>query len=168
MNERSKFDIEIKSTIASKIFFAVIMTISICLITYAIKREISGWKNINIEIIISLCYLLAAIICLFFWIKVIDNNSEIRINKDGIWLRKTILPFSELILIYWNEINSVVLETKKDDNGKTNYLTIYPKVKVKRRRFDIASLDQCEENILLVIREYFTIINFKDRTNIRN
>jgi hypothetical protein len=156
-----------KGYILNLIFMIAIFTAIPYFMYYKLSNELFLWKEFNRNGITTLAFLAFSLIGILSWIKLLDNNPFLIINKKGIWIRKSILPFSPLKYIEWNQIKFVELNTIKGNKGsKTTVLIIYRNDVSKTKTIDLDSLDYPSEDIISLVREFSNLLNYRDRITV--
>lgn len=161
-----KIEIEAKPYLIHKIFAVIVPIGIITAVNYHFSEQLFQWNKFNPNGIITILFIAALSFCIFSSIKLLDNGPKIKINKQGFFLRKSFIPFSPLQLFSWAEIEFITLESEKQKNITSTFLTIKLKMNSTSNRIDLDNLDQPTEDILSVIRNYSTIINYRDRSKI--
>ncbi|MEN2399008.1 hypothetical protein GKZ90_0004435 [Flavobacterium sp. MC2016-06] len=166
-NSASVQEIEVKSSTSVKAFLVVIFTAIVVLMIYKLPKELFHFEKFNPNGIFTIAFLAFSMLCLYSWMSLLDNEPEFKISKDGFWVRKTIFPFSSLILIKWTDIKHVEYNVEKGNKGrKTFYLVIWRKENSKTKRINVDNIDEPIKEVLNIIRNYSTIMNYVDRMNV--
>jgi hypothetical protein len=130
--------------------------------------ELFHWEKFNPNVISTLAFLVFSLIGILSWIKLLDNNPLLIVNKKGIWVRKSILPFSPLKYFDWNEVKFVELNTIKNKNTRSTVLIIYRNDNSKTKTIELDSLDYPMEEIISLVREFSKLLNYRDRIEVKN
>ena len=130
--------------------------------------ELFNWEKLNPNVISTLAFLAFSIIGILSWIKLLDNNPLLILNKKGIWWRKSILPFSTLKHFDWNEIRFVELNTIKNKNTKSTVLIFYRNENLQTKTIDLDNIDYPMEEIITLFREHTKLLNYRDRIETKN
>ncbi len=135
---------------------------------YKLSNNLFHWRKFNPDILLTIAFLTISTICILTWVNLFDNKPRVVMNKKGVFIRKSVLPFSSLKLIVWENINHIELDSKRNKNITSTYLDIYRKDFSKIKRIDLDILEYAIDDILEVIRKYSKLINYRDRTKIKN
>lgn len=135
---------------------------------YKLHEELFHWEKFNQNVIPTLAFLGFSLIGVLSWIKLLDRNPLLIVNKKGIWVRKSILPFSPLKYFNWSEIRFVELNTIKNKNIRSTVLIIYRNENLKTNRIELDSLDYPMEEIISLVREFSKLLNYRDRIEVKN
>jgi hypothetical protein len=166
-NSASLQEIEVKTSMSVKTFLVVIFTAIVVLMIYKLPKGLLNYEKFNSNSIFIFAFLAVFMLCVFSWFSLLDNEPKFKINKDGFWVRKTIFPFSSLVLIKWNDIKIVEYDfVKEKRGGKSFFLIIRRKESSKTNKINLNDLDEPIEDILKVIRKFSTILNYVDRTKV--
>ncbi|WP_291148259.1 hypothetical protein [Flavobacterium sp. UBA7680] len=163
-NSASLQEIEVKTSMSAKTFLVIVFTSIVVLMIYKLPKELFHWEEFNPNGIFTLAFLAVSILCIFCWMSLLDNEPKFKINKHGFWIRKTMLPFSSLILIKWIDIKLVEYDFVTKKRGrKSFFLVIRRKENSKTNKIQLDSIDEPIEDILNVIRNFSVIMNYVDR-----
>ncbi len=128
---------------------------------YKLGNELLHWEN-NSNGIITFIFFAVCLIGFLSWIKLLDNQPTLIINKKGIWARKSILPFSQLKHYEWNTIKFVELSTYKSKNIKSTLLVIH-KNDGLTKTIELDNVEYPIEEIITLVREHSNLLNYRDR-----
>ena len=129
--------------------------------------ELLDWEKFNSNILSNIVFFISIFIAFLTWIKLFDNQPSLKINNKGIWIRKSILPFSPLKFLDWNQIKFVELSTiKGNKGGKTTVLVIH-RIDSKTKTVDLDSLNYPTEEIIAIVRKFSNFLNYRDRIEVR-
>lgn len=159
-------EIEVKTDMSVKSFLVVIFTAIVVLMIYKLPKELFYWEKFNPNGVFTIAFLAISILCIWSWLWLLDTQPKFIIKKDGFWVRKTILPFSALELIKWNDIKHVEYDSVKEKRGRSFFLVIHKKENSKTNKIQLSEIDQPKEDILVVIRKFTTIMNYADRMKV--
>jgi hypothetical protein len=121
---------------------------------YDIRDGLFKWEDFNPNGMNTILFLLFLIPGIFLLIDIFDRRPREIINKDGIWKRKNMLPFSSLILINWNEIQYFYLYRETRKNVNSCLLIIRKKDTEKDVKVELTGLDKSVDTILSLFRQY--------------
>jgi hypothetical protein len=150
------------------IFIIVIFTGIPYFMFYKLHDKLFHWEKFNPNGIFTLGFLVFSLIGILSWIKLLDNNPLLIVNKKGIWVRKSILPFSPLKYFDWNEIKFVELNKIKDKNLTSTVLIIYRNDNLKTKTIELDNIDYPMEEIISLVREFSKLLNYRDRIEVKN
>lgn len=159
-------EMEVKTDSSVKSFLVVVFTAIAVLMIYKLPKELLQWEKFNPNGIFTIAFLAISILCVLSWLWLLDTQPKFIIKKDGFWVRKTILPFSALELIKWNEIKHVEYDSVKEKRGRSFFLVIHRKESSKTNKIELSEIDQPKEDVLAVIRKFITIMNYADRMKV--
>lgn len=143
--------------------FAVVATSAIGgFFAYSEGNNLFNWTDFNPNGINTIIFLLFLFVCLFWWTKLLDKKPQIIINKEGIQIRKNVLPFSSLRIIQWDEVYFFYLLEKTRRNVTGRYLVIRQKEKEKDIKVELNGLDTSIVTIFSLIKQYAEKYNFQD------
>lgn len=74
--------------------------------------------HLHKELFSAVIYACFAINTIFWILKIFDKAPVMVIDDKGIWSRKTILPFSKMYLISWNDIYFFYIRQKMGNNNR--------------------------------------------------
>ena len=134
---------------------------------YKLHDELFNWEKFNPNGIFALLFLLFSLIGILSWIKLLDNQPTLIINKKGIWARKSILPFSQLKHFEWNAIKFVELSTQKIKNIKSTLLVIHRNDGLTKT-IELDNVEYPIEEIIALVREHCNLLNYRDRIEVKN
>ncbi len=164
----TKKEIIAKGYILNAIFAIVIFTAIPFFIFFNFSNELTHWEKFNSNVFLIIVFLISIFIAFLTWINLFDNEPSLRINNKGIWIRKSILPFSPLKFFDWNKIKFIELSILKGNKGqKTTVLVIHRNENSKTKTIDLDSLDYPTEEIIAMVREFSNFLNYRDRTEVR-
>lgn len=115
----------------------------------------------------TIAFLVFSLIGVLAWIKLLDHQPLLKINKKGIWIRQSVLPFSPLKFIDWNQIKFVELNLVKGKHSSSTVLVINRNDTPKTKTIDLDNLNYPSEEIIDVVREFSKLLNFRDRINVK-
>lgn len=159
-------EIEVKTSMSVKTFIVVMFTGFVILMIYKLPNELFYWEKNNPNGIATIAFLVIFILYVLSWLWLLDTQPKFIIKKDGFWVRKTILPFSALELIKWNDIKHVEYDSVKEKRGRSFFLVIHRKESSKTNKIELSEVDQQKEDIVSVIRRFSTIMNYADRMKV--
>ena len=133
-----------------------------------LNKELFNWEKFNPDGIFTIIFLACCLICILSWLKLVDFQPLLIVNKKGIWIRKSILPFSPLLFIAWNEVKFVELNTIKNKNMRSTVLVIHRNGNLKTKTIELDILDYPMEEIIGLVREYTNLLNYRDRIEVKN
>jgi len=159
-------EIEVKTSMSVKTFIVVMFTGFVILMIYKLPNELFHWEKNNPNGIATIAFLVIFILYVLSWLWLLDDKPKFKINKQGFWIRKTILPFSCLELIKWADIRHVEYNSEKQKNKTSFFLIVYRKESSKTNKIRLSEVDQQKEDIVSVIRRFSTIMNYADRMKV--
>lgn len=159
-------EIEVKTITSVKTFLVVISTAFVILMIYKLPNELFHWKKFNPNGVATLAFIAIFILFILSWMSLLDNQPKFRINKQGFWIRKTIFPFSSLMLISWADIKHIEYDSVKQKRGRSFFFVIHRKESSKTNKIRLDEVDEPIKDILNVIRNFSTIMNYVDRMKV--
>lgn len=161
-------EIMAKGYMLNVIFVIAIFTGIPYFMYYKLHDELFHWEKFNPNGITTLAFLGLSLIAILSWIKLLDTDPLLIVNKKGIWVRKSILPFSPLKYFDWNEIKFVELNTVKNKHSRSTVLIIYRNGDLKTKTIELDTLDYPMEEIISLVREFSKLLNYRDRIEVKN
>ncbi|WP_123869444.1 hypothetical protein [Flavobacterium hydatis] len=135
---------------------------------YKLSEELFYWEKFNPDGLITIAFLAFSLVGILSWVKLLDNGPILIVNKKGVWVRKSILPFSSLRFIDWSQVKFVELSLiKGKDSTTTTVLVIHRNDVSKTKTIDLGAIDYPSEEIISMFREFSNFLNFRDRSVIR-
>ncbi|MFB3386135.1 hypothetical protein [Flavobacterium sp. LAR06] len=163
----TKKEIIAKGYVVNTVLAIVVFTAIPFFIFYNFSSELLHWEKFNSNVLSTIVFFISIFIAFLTWINLFDNEPSLKINIKGIWTRKSILPFSPLKFLDWNQIKFVELSTiKGNKGGKTTVLVIH-RNDSKTKTIDLDSLDYPTEEIIAIVREFSNFINYRDRMEVK-
>ncbi|MEZ0130634.1 hypothetical protein AB9T88_13070 [Flavobacterium sp. LBUM151] len=159
-------EIEVKTSISVKTAVVVMSTGFVILMIYKLPDELFQWEKFNPNGIATIAFMAIFTLFVFSWLWLLDDKPKFKINNQGFWIRKTILPFSSLVLIDWANIRHVEYNSERQKNRISFFLIIYRKESSKTNKIELSEVDQRKEDIVSVIRKFSTIMNYVDRLKV--
>ncbi|KUJ61024.1 hypothetical protein AR687_14955 [Flavobacteriaceae bacterium CRH] len=159
-------EIEVRTSMSVKAFLVVISTGFVVLMIYKLPNELFNWQKFNPNGIFTLAFIAVFILFILSWMSLLDNQPKFKIDKSAFWVRKTILPFSSLTLINWEDIKHVEYSSVRQKNRTSFFFIIYRKDSSKTKRIELDNIDQRIKEVLNVIRKFSSIMNYVDRINV--
>ena len=151
----------------NKIFIVIIFTAIPYFMFYKLHDELFNWEKFNPNGIFTLVFLVSSLVGILSWIKLLDNQPTLIINKKGILARKSILPFSQLKHFEWNTIKFVELSTQKSKNIKSTLLVIHRNDGLTKT-IELDNVEYPTEEIIAMVREHCNLLNYRDRIEVKN
>lgn len=149
----------------SFLFLIISLSIPISLY-YKMNEYLFDWEKFNPNGILTIIFLLFTIIGILSLLNLFDNNPILILNENGISFRKSILPFSSLKFINWNDINFIELKLSKSKSTTSTILVVHSKNYSKTITLD--NINYPMEKIIDFVRNHSKLINYRDRFDIRN
>ena len=156
-------EITAKGYLLNLIFVIIIFTAIPSFMFYKLSNKLFQWKEFNPNGIITLAFLAFSLIGILSWIKLFDNKPSLIVNKKGIGIRKSILPFSSLKYIDWSQVNFVELNVIKQKNIQSTILIVHRNDTSKTKTIDLESLNYPIEEIIALFRQFSKLLNYRDR-----
>lgn len=151
----------------NKIFVVIIFTAIPYFMFLKLHDKLFNWEKLNPNGIFALLFLVSSLIGILSWIKLLDNQPTLIINKKGIWTRKSILPFSQLQHFEWNTIKFVELSTQKSKNIKSTLLVINRNDGLTKT-IELDNIEYPMDEIIALVREHSNLLNYRDRIEVKN
>ncbi len=166
-NLNTKKEVTVKGSLLNSIFAIVIFTAIPFFIFCSFSNELLHWKKFNSNILYNIIFFISIFIAFLSWINLFDDDPILNFNSKGIWMRKSILPFSPLKFWDWNQIKFVELSTRKEKRGRKTTILVIHRNDSKTKTINLDDLDYPSEEIIAVVREFSNFLNYKDRMEVR-
>ncbi|MCD0470921.1 hypothetical protein [Flavobacterium sp. JAS] len=161
-------EIEAKGYTLNVVFMIIIFTGIPYFMFCKFSKELVHWENFSDNGFITIVFLVSLLVGILCWVKLLDTAPALIINKKGVWVRKSILPFSPLRFIDWNQIKFVELNLIKGKKSQTTtVLVIHRNDSSKTKTIELDVINYSSEEIISMFREFSNFLNFRDRSVIR-
>ena len=155
-------ELEARTSKSFSIFSVIICSAIVIYFAFSQGKNLLNWTVFNPNGILAIVFLGLLLLCIFYWLQFFDREPQLKIDKEGIWIRKNILPFSKARLLPWDTINFFYVLQQTQKRITSQHLIIGQKNIETDVKIDLYGLDKSTGSILILLRKYSKQYNFHD------
>ncbi len=154
-------EVEIKQSKSFAILPAIGLTVLLLFFIYSEKGKLFDWSHFNPNGINTIIFLLFFVLGLLSWYNYFDTAPYYRIDKSGIWYRKSWFAKKLQSLAAWDKMEYFFIE-QVNDKIFTETLIIKLTDKEKYFKVSLTGSSITKEELLSIILEQSKKFNFQD------